>query len=225
MLRSLPVARCNLARSALCLLCLGSTAAAQTLGPAPPEVLGTAATVALVRDSAQRLVDRARRAEADGHPLDAEALYQRALGLHPALLDAHLGYARCLDARGLRSEAVAALDGIAPHRLDAADTVTLADALNNLGATDLALARLRRHPHNAQVLQQHTRLAARAARFAEALAAARAWYAASPDDADAERWVRALVRLVAEADAVEHPDASGEALPPLRRVLARSLRR
>lgn len=219
------MARCNLARSALCLLCLGSTAAAQTLGPPPPQVLGTAATVALVRDSAQRLVDRARRAEANGHPLDAEALYQRALGLHPALLEAHLGYARCLDARGLRSEAIAALDGIAPHHLGPDDTVALADALSTLGATDLALARLRRLPHNAPVLQQRIRVAARAARFAEALADARAWYAASPDDAEAQRWVRALVRLVAEADAVEHPDASGEALPPLRRVLARSLRR
>lgn len=201
-------------------------AAGQVEGPQTGvhEVVGTAAAVALVRESALGFVTRAARAEDEGRHLEAASLYHRALFLDATLLAAHLGYARCLAARGQHDEAVASLDALRTEGLDDPEAVTLAQALGSLGAHDHAIALLRARPGREITQRALTELCAAAGRFAEALAAARAWQETTAEGGAAGLWVRALERLVAEADAVRRPDVSGERVSALRRVLAMSPR-
>jgi len=219
-------------RAILALIPLAATPAVagqvRAVGTETREVVGSAAALAVVRESAVRAVARAQQAEAAGHTLDAEVQYHRAMQLDAGLLDAHLGYARCLAARGRRDEAIAALEALGPRAVSTADASTLAQALVALRAPDAALTILRARTGQADTHRAIATLCAELGRFAEALAAARAWHtlaheaSATARDTAAESslWVRALERLVAEADAVRSPGISGEPIAPLRRVLA-----
>jgi len=174
--------------------------------PISPEI------TAMIRESARDSLDRAAVAERDGHPLEAEGLYRRALDADPGLLTAHLGYARMLDARGRRAEAREAL-ARAPRRAWAADepaAIAYAGALRSLGAVDEALAALRDRRDSAAATRALAEGAAQEGRFPEALAAARRLVELTGDGAggrEARVLVRALTRLVAEADAVRTPYA------------------
>ncbi len=194
---------------ALALLAAPSLAAAQTTD-----------MNAMARESAQRLLGRAQGAEREGRPLDAEALYLRAVEVDGAVVDAWLGASRLLASRGRGDEARRLLARV-PRRalVDDDARVALARALRGLGDDDGALAVLRQGAPTVALLRARVSLCAETGRFPEALAVARRWAelaaTAEGDAREARVTEHALRRLVAEADAVSFaPDAS-----PLRRLL------
>jgi tetratricopeptide (TPR) repeat protein len=165
---------------------------------------------AMLRESARDWLDRATAAEGGGHPLEAEGFYRRALDADPTLLPAHLGYARTLDARGHRAEAREVLARVPRHLWTVDDTAALsyAAALRAVGALDESLAVLRERRDSVMATRTLAEEAAHAGRFPEALAAARRLVELSPDPSTsraARVLVRALERLVGEADAVRAP--------------------
>lgn len=185
-----------------------------------PSLAGAQDMSALVRESALRLVERARDEERAGRSLSAEALYLRAAEVDGGVIDASLGAARLLDARGHRGEAHRLLAGV-PRRALVADEqrIALARSLHGLGDDERALAVLREGAASVALLRARVSLCAEVGRFPEALAVARRWAeVAAANGADAREarvTERALRRLVAEADAVSvAPDDS-----PLRRLL------
>jgi tetratricopeptide (TPR) repeat protein len=165
---------------------------------------------AIARDVAQGWYERALAAERDRHTLDAEGMFQRAIEADVGLLGAHLGYARALDARGHRAEALQVL-ARAPRRAFSRDrdAMEYARSLATLGALDDALAVLRDHTESVECTRLLVEMASQGGRFPEALAAARRLSeipSASESDARQARvLVRALTRLVADADAVRAP--------------------
>lgn len=175
---------------------------------APARALAqTADENALARESAARLVARAREAERDGRPLLAEAHYLRALEVDGASLDAALGASRLLASRGHRDEARRLLQRLPSRALRRdEDRIALARALHDLGDDEAALAALRQGGATVALLRARVALCAETGRFPEALAVARRWAeraAAEEGDArEARVTERALRRLVAEADAV-----------------------
>jgi tetratricopeptide (TPR) repeat protein len=164
----------------------------------------------LSREVGQSWFDRAVVAEREGHTLTAESLYIRALEADPGNGLAHLGYARTLDARGHRSDALAAL-ARAPRRawINHHDAMEFARLLHSLGAVEESLATLREHSDNLDATRMLIDIASREGRFPEALAAARRLNviaeATDTDTRSSRVLVRALTRLVAEADAVHAP--------------------
>ncbi len=165
---------------------------------------------AISHDVAVGWYERALMAERGHHMLEAEGMYQRALEADVGLLGAHLGYARALDARGHRSEALSVL-GRAPRRAWTRDpdAMEYARALASLGDLDDALAALREHTESADATRLLVDLASQGGRFPEALAAARRLSEMNHiNDTEARQsrvLVRALTRLVADADAVRAP--------------------
>jgi hypothetical protein len=183
--------------------------------PAAPEIN------AMARDVARGLYERGLQAEREHRALEAEGLYARALAADAGNLAAHLGYARALDARGHRADALQCL-ARAPRRAWSADRDAMAYArtLDALGALDEALAALREHADSVEATRLLVETASRAGRFPEALAAARR-IAEIPSVSEAEArqarvLVRALTRLVADADAVRAPHTA----TAFRRVLS-----
>jgi tetratricopeptide (TPR) repeat protein len=176
----------------------------------------------LAQQVARGLVARALTAEQEGRTLAAEALYRQALEADAGALPAHLGHARLLARRGLRVEALRALEAV-PPRAYAEDeaAVQFARVRADLGDLDSALALLAARPESAAGQRACAELAAGAGRFPEALRAARQLTELLEGDpvaaAAAARLVRALAIVVGEADAVRAP---GPAAPLLRRVLA-----
>lgn len=176
---------------------------------------------AIARDVAQRFYERGLSAERERRMLEAEGLYARALDADAGNLAAHLGYARALDARGHRADALQCL-ARAPRRAWSVDrdAMEYARTLVALGALDEALAALREHGDSVEATRLLVETASQGGRFPEALAAARR-LAEIPSASDAEArqarvLVRALTRLVAEADAVRAPHTS----TAFRRVLS-----
>jgi len=165
---------------------------------------------AMLRATARDALEHATAREREGHALEAEGLYRRALDTDPGLLAAHLGYARMLDGRGRREEARAALVR-APRRAWAGDdaaTLAYAAALRALGALDESLAVLREPRGSVAATRALAETAAQEGRHPEALAAARRLVeltADGPGAREARVLARALARLVAEADAVRTP--------------------
>lgn len=165
---------------------------------------------AISHDVAVGWYERAIVAERDHRTLEAEVMYQRAIEADVGLLGAHLGYARALDARGHRSEALAVLSR-APRRAWSrdADAMEYARALSSLGDLDDALTTLREHVESADATRLLVELASHGGRFPEALAAARRLAEMNQlTDIEVRQsrvLVRALTRLVAEADAVRAP--------------------
>ncbi len=185
------------------LLALPAVAPAQE-APISPEIH------AIARDVAQGWYERALAAERERRTLEAEGMYLHALEADPGLLGAHLGYARTLDARGHRADALAVL-ARTPRRAFSADrdAMEYARALIALGALDDALGVLRERRESVEATRMLVEAASQGGRFPEALAAARR-LAEMPldDESDARRarvLVRALTRLVADADAVRSP--------------------
>lgn len=175
----------------------------------------------MVRESARGWYEQGMLAERDGRTLEAEGQYRRALDTDPGLLGAQLGYARMLDARGRRADALRSLEAV-PRRAWAGDREAMeyARALRAVGALDDALAALREHRDHADAMRLLAEMASQEGRFPEALAAARRLAELTvdaPEDGRAARvLVRALTRLVAEADAVRTPYAT----TAFRRALA-----
>jgi tetratricopeptide (TPR) repeat protein len=192
---------------ALALASLLATSAALANEPAiSPEITG------MIRESARGWLDRALTCERDGRALEAEGFFHRALDTDPGLLAAHLGFARMLDGRGRRAEAREALARV-PRRAFADDDGALAyaRALRAVGAVDESLAALRDRRDSAAATQALAESAAQEGRFPEALAAARRlaeMMGDGPEGRPARVLVRALTRLVAEADAVRAPYAT-----------------
>lgn len=181
----------------------------------------TPAIHAIARDVAQRFYERGLAAEREHRALEAEGLYARAIEADAGHLAAHLGYARALDARGHRADALQCL-ARAPRRSWTVDrdAMEYARTLNALGALDEALAALREHADSVEATRLLVETASQAGRFPEALAAARR-IAEIPAASEAEArqarvLVRALTRLVAEADAVRAPHTA----TAFRRVLS-----
>lgn len=205
--------------STLCLL--GLTAPAMADPEADPAVHDVRS---LARESALRYVERAALAERAQQPLDAESLYRRAMEVDPAVMSARLAYARLLDARGHHGEAVQVLAAVsAPTMLPDEERVALARGLVALTEVDRALSLLRDGVESERTRATLVELAAAAGRFPEALAAARRQRDGSPDETSTRRarvLVRALTRLVAEADAVTAPPHDDARPPALRRTLA-----
>jgi thioredoxin-like negative regulator of GroEL len=174
---------------------------------------------ALRRQVAAEALERARGWERAGRPLDAEGAYHDALAADAASLDAALGYARLLRARGHRDEACATLRALPPGATadDGALTV-LADAWVSFGRADEALALLRDRARGLVGWRALAALAARQGVFAEALAAARRVVDGGDDSRAAGLTVRALTQLSAELDVVRRPPRGTTA--PLRRWLA-----
>jgi Flp pilus assembly protein TadD len=117
-----------------------------------------------------------------------------------------------LDGRGRRAEAREALARV-PRRAFADDDGALAyaRALRAVGAVDESLAALRDRRDSAAATQALAESAAQEGRFPEALAAARRlaeMMGDRPEGRPARVLVRALTRLVAEADAVRAPYAT-----------------
>ena len=174
---------------------------------------------ALRREVAAEAVARAREHERSGRALDAEGSYRDALGADPASLDAALGYARLLRARGHRDEAFATLRALPPRALaDDAALTTLADAWVSFGYADEAVALLRDRARGPVGWRALATLAARQGLFAEALAAARRVVDGGDASRGAGLTVRALAQLTAELDVVRAPPAG--ATSTLRRWLA-----
>ncbi len=165
---------------------------------------------AIARDVAAGWCERGVMAERDHHALEAEGMFLHALEADPGNLGAHLGYARALDARGHRAEALQVL-ARAPRRAVARDhdAMDYARALNALGAVDEALVVLRDHQDSVDATRLLVEMASQGGRFPEALATARRLAEMpSATDSDARQGrllVRALTRLVADADAVRAP--------------------
>lgn len=193
--------------AALALAALLATSAASANEPAiTPEITG------MIRESARGWLDRALGCERDGRALEAEGLFRRALDTDAGLLAAHLGYARMLDARGRRAEAREVLARV-PRRAWADDdgALTYAQCLRAVGAVEESLAALRDRRESVAATRALAEAAAQEGRFPEALAAARRLAEMAGDGAEgrpARVLVRALTRLVAEADAVRAPYAT-----------------
>jgi len=173
----------------------------------------------LAHAAAEDLLTRARVEEHNGHTLRAESLYLRALEVDRSLVDAWLGAARLLDARGRRDEALRLLREVPRYALRAAEErVAVAQALHAAGESDAALNLLREEV-SPPTLRARVTLCASLGRFPEALAAARRWSEFSElsdsDRREATVTARALGRLVAEADAVRYAPGA----PTLRRLL------
>jgi tetratricopeptide (TPR) repeat protein len=174
---------------------------------------------ALRREVVAGALARAREQERMGRALDAEGSYRDALVADPASLDAAIGYARLLRARGHRDEALATLRSLPPRALaDDAALTTLAEVWVSFGRGDEAVALLRDRARGPVGWRALATLAARQGAFAEALAAARRVV----DGGDASRaaglTVRALTQLSAELDVVRRPPPGTTAA--LRRWLA-----
>jgi tetratricopeptide (TPR) repeat protein len=185
---------------------------------APPPVAGED-IAALRRQVAAEALDRARGWERVGRELDAEGAYHDGLAADPASLDAAIGYARLLRARGHRDEAFATLRALPPRALpDDGALLVLADAWVSFGYADEALALLRDHARGPDGWRALAALAARQGVFAEALAAARRVVGHGDDSREAGLRVRALTQLSAELDVVRRPPRGTTA--PLRRWLA-----
>ncbi|MFO0647160.1 MAG: hypothetical protein U0326_13045 [Polyangiales bacterium] len=182
---------------------LPATASAQ-VSPIGPEIN------AIARDVAVGWCERGLMAERDHHALEAEGMFLHAIEADPGNLGAHLGYARSLDARGHRAEALQEL-ARTPRRAFARDrdAMEYARALNALGALDDALAVLRDHQESVEATRLLVEMASQGGRFPEALAASRRLAemptATDSDARQARVLVRALTRLVADADAVRAP--------------------
>jgi tetratricopeptide (TPR) repeat protein len=174
---------------------------------------------ALRREVVAEALARAREQERVGRALDAEGSYRDALVADPASLDAAIGYARLLRARGHRDEALATLRSLPPRALaDDAALTALAEVWVSFGRGDEAVALLRDRARGPAGWRALATLAARQGAFAEALAAARRVV----DGGDASRAaglaVRALTQLSAELDVVRRPPPGTTAT--LRRWLA-----
>jgi tetratricopeptide (TPR) repeat protein len=192
--------------------------------------LEPSAMTAMLHEVALGYAARGAASERAGRMLEAEALYARAVETDPGLFAAWLGYARALDHRHRREEAVRLLEAL-PRRALAGDgdLVVLAQALASLGQLDAALALLRGAP-GAVTARAELELCAQAGRFPEALAAARRraeLLGDGPEGREARALVRALAQVVAEADAAGCPGLVGVVGPTgagsvgaLRRLLA-----
>lgn len=186
---------------------VGITLASPLWAQDPPPSHGM---LGMIREAAQGYLDRALDAERSGRVLEAEVLYLRALETDPGLLAAHLGYARLLDARGHRAEAVRML-AQTPRRAWESDgeAMEYARTLHAVGQTDAALGVLRDRAESPEATRMTVELASAGGRFPEALAAARRLAELTRESADGGRaarvMVRALTQLVAEADAVRAP--------------------
>jgi thioredoxin-like negative regulator of GroEL len=188
------------------------------VGIASSEAMGQESPISsevyvMARDAAQNAIGQGLAAEREGRTLQAEALYARAAELDASQLAAHLGLARMLDARGHRTEAQQVVARV-PRRAftSDADAIIYARALASFGSIDDALSVLRNRRESVDVTRALIDLATQSGRFLEALAAARRVNdvpTASDDDARHARvLVRALTRLVGEADAVRAPHTS-----------------
>ncbi|MDB4931934.1 MAG: Tetratricopeptide repeat, partial [Myxococcaceae bacterium] len=145
-------------------------AAALAASPAAAQPMASEDIAALRRQVAAEALDRARGWERTGRPLDAEGAYHDALAADPASVDAAIGYARLLRARGHRDEAFATLRALPPRALADDETVTvLADAWVSFGHADEALALLRDHARGPVGWRALAALAARQGAFTEAL--------------------------------------------------------
>ncbi|MEZ4406014.1 MAG: hypothetical protein R3A52_06015 [Polyangiales bacterium] len=172
---------------------------------------------AIAREVAARHLDEADRALRASRPLDAEEHFRRALEADPGLLPAALGWATALDHRGHRDEAVQVLRSLPPRAVtEPDDAVALATGYRSLRRPDLALDLLHGREAEPEALRAIVEVASEAGRFPEALAAARRLFSSGVGDPRRARTlVRALERLVAEADAVTSPVAPSS----LRRAL------
>lgn len=177
----------------------------------------------LARESALRFVERAALAERAQQLLDAESMYRRAMEIDPAVMPARLAYARMLDARQRHAEAVQVLASVtSPSLLPEEERVALARGLVALTEVDRALTLLREGAESERTRATLVELAVAAGRFPEALAAARRQHDAAADEDTARRTrvlMRALARLVAEADAVTAPPRDDARPVALRRAL------
>lgn len=216
--------------AALCLLLRAGPAAAQapaqfgTRGAATTTASGAitpAAMRALAREVAQDYCLRAAQAERDGRPLAAQDLFARAIGADPGHLPGHLGYARVLAGRGHADEALHVVLAVPQRAVESdADFVALARERAALGDVDGALALLATRAESPVAARARVELASAAGRFPEALAAARhtAELVRGTDEERASATVvRALLLVVADADAVRSP---GPGACALRRLLA-----
>lgn len=191
------------------LVASGSTARAQPQGD----------IAELRRQVAAECLSRARDQERSGHALDAEGSYREALMADPANLDAAIGYARMLRARGHRDEAFATLRSMPPRALaDDEALATLAEAWVSFGHADEAVELLREHARGVVGWRALAALAARQGAFAQALAAARRVVDGGDGSREAELRVRALTQLNGELDVVRRPPRGTTAT--LRRWLA-----
>lgn len=178
----------------------------------------------LLHEVALGYAARGAASERAGRVLEAEALYARAVETDPGLLGAWLGYARALDHRHRREEAVRLLEAMPRRALTGeGDVVALAQGLAALGQLDAALAILRGSP-GVVTARAEAELCAQAGRFPEALAASRRraeLLGEAPEAREARLLVRALAQVVAEADAAGSVGTAGHGGPSaLRRLLA-----
>lgn len=174
---------------------------------------------ALRRQVAADAIARARDHERTGRELDAEGSYRDALMADPASLDAALGYARMLRARGRREEAFMTLRSLPPRALVDDEALTaLAEAWVSFGYADEAVGLLRERARGLVGWRALAALAARQGAFAEALAAARRVVDGGDASRGAGLTVRALTQLSAELDVVRRPPIGTTAA--LRRWLA-----
>lgn len=155
-----------------------------------------------------------------GRSLEAEEQFRRALEADPGSVPAALGWARALDGRGHRREAVEVLRVMSRRRLGR-EILSVAQGFCDLERRDLALEILRGHEESvevdeAEVDEMVVRVATEAGRFPEALAAARRLRGVGR--AEGESLVRALEGIVAEADAVSHGETQSGLRGALRRV-------
>lgn len=194
---------------ALALMAGASMVRAQPLGDIP----------ALRRQVAAEAIARAHEEEHTGRALDAEGSFRDALVADPASVEAAIGYARLLRARGHRDEAFATLRAVPPRALaDDVGLLALVDAWVSFGHADEAVGLLRANARGLAGWRAMATLAAREGNFAEALAAARRLVDGGDASRGAGLTVRALTQLSAELDVVRRPPLGTTA--PLRRWLA-----
>jgi tetratricopeptide (TPR) repeat protein len=174
---------------------------------------------ALRREVSAEHLSRAREQERSGRALDAEGSYRDALVADPASLEAAIGYARLLRARGHADEAFATLRALPPRALADDEAVSaLAEAWVSFGRTDEAVGLLRDRAHGIIGWRALATLAARQGSFVEALAAARRVLDGGDESRSAGLTVRALTQLSGELDVVRRPPRGTTAA--LRRWLA-----
>lgn len=194
--------------------------AAALVATAPPlcaQPLGDIA--ALRREVAAEHLSRAREQERSGRALDAEGSYRDALVADPASLEAAIGYARLLRARGHADEAFATLRALPPRALADDEALSaLAETWVSFGRTDEAVGLLRDRAHGIIGWRALATLAARQGSFVEALAAARRVLDGGDESRSAGLTVRALTQLSGELDVVRRPPRGTTAA--LRRWLA-----